>query len=912
MTRSLRRLAVAVAAATTAGLLAAPGAAAAEADVLTVDFGATTGAFRGGASGTLYGFGDDGSPTQALINGAHITNSSQKPPDGLQHPSGDALEIEDGFFDKHGRELAVYVQDFYPDWGYHGAVRPQDTRTYDQSDGSWTEGGNGEWDYLEVVRHVVTRIATESEHPDQYLFVLFNEPDWIWYADWPGMKDQFFADWTATYELVHEIYDEVFDGRIQPRIGGPGNSRWWGSGEPADRRREADFLAYTAANDVRPDVYIWHELGGSNPDLFRQHEAEYRALEDLHYGTDVELPITISEWGMLPDMGVPGSMLRWFAAFEEEKVDAQTAYWNYAGNFSENIARANGANGGWWLFKWYGDLAGSQTVRVTPPDPDDPRSLRGIGAVDADNRRATVLYGGTDADVTLDLTGLDREVFGGRVDIEVREISLTGAEGVQGDPRVVRALDGVRVHRDGTLADLTVPTYDEDSVYQVLITPGQERDVTRSLEGQAWSTAIEAEDTRLTDARVREAGDQTWQASGDADVAYFNQVGSRAEFTVTVPRSGTYRLQIIGSAPAPGRHALFVDGAFGTLVQYASNLTTDRAKWIYRGSTEVEIPLSAGQHTLSLRASRDGATALPNSDITLDKFVLTDVTGGERTEYPASGLRLFGGAQLGFDGDRTAGSARIAGPGQRADLYATAWQSGYHDVTISYATSGAASADISLNGVAAATVTAPRAGSWTSTARLYLSQGINEIELASATGVHVSTVTTTRVAGADTAAVTIEAEDADLGGQARAVTLADSTGTNASGGRYVGWLGNDTAESDNVLRIERGAGFDRPGQYTVVVRYANAEVNGAHDYNPQVVDRGLQISEAGTDGYAGTGHFRYTHHWHSFWERSVNVTLATADGALTFGNDEPGSYAPDIDAITIAPVLLGEVRTSAA
>src|SRR4051794_25399313 len=64
--------------------------AAAATDTLGVDFAQKTGAFRGGATGTLYGFGDDGAPTQALIDGAHITNTSQKAPYGTQHPSGDA------------------------------------------------------------------------------------------------------------------------------------------------------------------------------------------------------------------------------------------------------------------------------------------------------------------------------------------------------------------------------------------------------------------------------------------------------------------------------------------------------------------------------------------------------------------------------------------------------------------------------------------------------------------------------------------------------------------------------------------------------------------------------------------------------------------------------------------------------
>lgn len=57
---------------------------------LVVDFTAPVGPFRGGAAGTLYGLGDNGVPTRAVLNGAHVTTSSQKAPGGAQHPSGDS------------------------------------------------------------------------------------------------------------------------------------------------------------------------------------------------------------------------------------------------------------------------------------------------------------------------------------------------------------------------------------------------------------------------------------------------------------------------------------------------------------------------------------------------------------------------------------------------------------------------------------------------------------------------------------------------------------------------------------------------------------------------------------------------------------------------------------------------------
>ncbi|MFD6448352.1 hypothetical protein ACFWEJ_24830 [Promicromonospora sp. NPDC060204] len=870
--------------------------AAAEPESLTVDFGTTTGAFRGGATGTLYGFGDVGVPTTALVNGAHVTNSSQRAPYGTQHPSGDALRVEDGFFAKHGEELAIYIQDYYPDWSYNGGKRPGDTRTYDQATGTYTEQPNGVWDYLEIVEFVTEAVATQSDHPEKYLFIPFNEPDGgNWYPDWANQREQFLGDWSAVHAKIQEVWQA--HGLGHARIGGPGDTRW----QP---ERSADFLTYTRDQDNLPDVFIWHELGIDNLATYRSHFADYRALEQ-RLGI-APIHVNITEYGMLRDMGVPGQLVQWLSMFEDTKVDAQTAYWNYAGNLSDNTARPNGANAGWWMFKWYGDLAGSQTVRVTPPQPDTVDTLQGIGAVDADDRRATVLYGGTDSDVRLDLRGLDRAVFGSSVDVEVREVTVTGAEGLAGTPRVVHAVDGARVA--GGRLDLTLPTYDRYAAYQVVITPAQDRTVTVD---PVWTTSVEAEDTALTAAQTyfqdpRAGGGWKFLASGSHDVGSFNRPGSRADWTVTVPRTGTYRFQVIGATPgAPGRHALFVDDAHRTTVQYTADLAlTGTSRWQYRGSAEVAVELTAGTHVLSLRASEDGTTVLPGSDITLDKFVLTDVTDGEPTAYPASTLRYYGGAGLGWQ-TGTRGFGHVAGQAQRADAYVNAMETGYYDLAVEYHTAGPSDLRLDLGGRTLPRVQVPNGGHRRTTVRVHLTEGINELELRSTRGVRVQSVTVTRAADGDAAASTFEAEDLTLRGDAAVRSVDPASGSNASGGKYVGSVGQG---SGNHVAIPRGAGFDSPGDYDLVVHYANAELAGKHDYNPQVVDRQAVVTEGTREAPAGSAFFRYTYAWDSYWERTVPITLTTGDGEIRIGN--PSAWAPDIDKVTVAPLVVGAPATT--
>jgi hypothetical protein len=863
--------------------------AAAATETLVVDFSRSTGAFRGGASGTLYGFGDDGAPTQALINGAHITNSSQKAPYGTQHPSGDALKIEDGFFAKHGQELAVYVQDYYPDWPYNGGHRPGDDRTYDLSDGTFTNTPNGVWDYLEVVEFVTEAVATRSAHPEKYLLIPFNEPDLgNWYPDWAQQKETFLADWTAAYDTIQEVYARHRLGRA--RVGGPGDA-WW----RPDRSR--DILERAKADGSVPDVFIWHELGIDNLATFRSHLDEYRALErELGVGP---LLVNITEYGMLRDMGTPGQLVQWFSMFEDEKVDAQTAFWAYAGNLSDNTARPNGANGGWWLFKWYGDLAGSRTVSLTPPRLNAVDTLQGIAAVDTANRRATVLYGGTDGDVHLSLGGLDRRVFGDRVDVEVRELRTYGPQGLATTPPVVKVLEGAAVTR-GRL-ELDVPTYDRDSAYQVVVTPQQTR---RLAVSPVWTSSVEAEDTAVAAACAvqhdhRENGGWTYLPSGGGDVGCIHGPGAELDWSVSVPRTGSYRLQVLGNtwSGPPGRHALFVDGQHAGTIQHSGS-----RGGTYRGSAELTVPLTAGEHAFSIRSSVDGVTSLPNADIVLDRFTLTDVTDGEPTSYPASTLRYAGGAGLVWL-PGIQGYGRVAGRSARADAYVTAMESGYHDVSVRYTSLHPTDLRVSVNGRQVATLRAPLPGRWRSTVRAHLAEGVNEIELRSPAGVLVDTLTTTRTPAADAAAVTVEAEDTTLGGTAAAATDAPSSGSNVSGRGHVEWVGQGEA---NYIEVARRAGIDRAGQYDVVVRYANAEVGSPHPYNPQVVDRRLEVREVG-GGTAGAAYFRYTHTWNSYSERTIPVTLTTSGGALRLLN--PTAWAPNLDRVTIAPAVVGKPTT---
>lgn len=905
-----------------------------------VDFSRPTGAFRGGASGTLYGLGDEGSPTQALVNGAAMTNVSQKPPYGTQHPGGDAFHIEDTFFDKHGQDLYVYTQDFYPDWPYNGGRRPGDTQTFlRDADGTLTgesvEEPNGVWDYLEVLEIVVDEIARSAGDPTRYVFIPFNEVDLQWlntddlyhrYFHVGQQPDSYtpdgMTDWDAAWHVITDTYAR--HGLERPRIAGPGDAAW---------RGEANikaFLGATIASGTVPDVYVWHELRGYQwmPDRverFRQY------ARDLGIAAPDVPEVNITEWGAITDMSSPADLLRWFASFEAAKVDAQTAYWTASGTMSDNQAKVNAANGGWWLFKWYGDLMGSETVAVPVGEQ------HAVAALDTASRRAQVVVGGIPdgRDGALALTGLDGGIFGAAVDIEVREALVSGTDGISGAPRVVASVDGAAVI-DGRV-DVRIPSASASSAYQVVITPDGPRDVEQDARAQDERHVTEAERVDLQSAQERVPSG--YRASADRDVSGFAAVGSRADWTVDIERPGLYRLQVIGATPGvPVTHALFVDDEFDQEVRYGANaIKPGNVSTVARGSAEVLVALEAGTHVLSLRTSRDGATLLPNAGhaggVTLDRFELARVGEGVNTEsarYPASTFRLFDGAALTWAGTG-AGSAALDA-GRRADVYPATYESGYYDLAVEWSADAGRTLSVTVNGRLARTFTGA-GGPGISTVRVHLPEGITEVELSADGAATVSGISTTRAVAGDASIVRLEAEDlatVRLGGtaavQAFGTGPTDGLGTNGSGAGYVRGLGITDADPANegTLTVPRLDGFASAGQYNAVVHYSNDSIEGTHDYNPQVVDLGLEVREEGAEGLAGRTTFRYTYLASNFWEAVLPLDLSTDGGELRFGNTRSTLYidegptdstsddrvlegyaiAPGVDWIAFAPFVL--------
>lgn len=169
----------------------------------------------------------------------------------------------------------------------------------------------------------------------------------------------------------------------------------------------------------------------------------------------------------------------------------------------------------------------------------------------------------------------------------------------------------------------------------------------------------------------------------------------------------------------------------------------------------------------------------------------------------------------------------------------------------------------------------------------------------------------------------------------------ENSASNASGYSYVTGLGKqfvteesgafgmgdqtrvvtlDTNNTPKIADAVRGtvtipAGTIPAGKFNMVVRFSNDAFIGKHDYNPQIVDLGLQVRDGTANGEeVARGAFRYTYSDSNFLERAM--TVETSGSALVLGNwDEPGVGAgavswgvgPNLDYVQFYPVMVGDV-----
>lgn len=814
---------------------AAPAAAAAAPQRLSVDLAASEGPVMLGANGALYGLGDDGVPSDAVLEPLKITSISQKPEGGAQHPNGDALTVSKSFFRNGGGEINVMMQDIYAKWPYENL---------------------GIDDYLTKVDKITKEVSADP-NSDRFVYIPFNEPDFIWYslngsdqAQYEVERDRFFEHWKTVYHRIRAIDPDA-------TIAGPNETGFY-------PRFVKDFLAFAKRENVLPQVFTWHELSSGSLRDFQGHYDQYRALE--REAGIAPLKINIDEYANRRDLSVPGQLVQWVSMFERNKVYANQAYWDAAGNMDGNVVRSNIPNGGWWFFRWYAGLTGD-TVKVTPPQANTIDTLQGLASLDTSRRQAQVLLGGSAGDADVVVENVSRSVFGRTVTATVAEAAWSGYEGQHATPRVLTRTK-LKVADDGTV-QVPLRGLHKMSAYRIVLTPAGSG--TPSAASVPWSASYEAEDAAITDGKVYTQGTVSnangYAASGTKDVGSLNTATSKVDFSVTVPKDGTYDLAILygNQSGGPATQKLSIDGEDPVTVSYPST-----QNWTYRAKKDVTVRLSAGTHVLTL--------AKGDKEVTLDRVDLTARTSQPSTSYEATLADVSGKPSYDYSSSAGVGTgALVLRSGDKAvfDVYAP--RDGYYTVV----PRASAALQLALHGETAAAAPGRPL-------RLYLVAGNNRVAV---TAKHAA-VRSLDVTGDGSATGTLsyEAGSATLRGGAK---LVDSA--HASGGSYIGELGNSAAGT-----AEFTVDAPRSGRYVLVVSYAhNDRRDNGHAYNTDIMSRTADI----TVGSAAPRRVTFKNTWSldDYWTVGVPVDLRRGSNKVTFGNAT--AWAPNIDRIELGRVV---------
>ncbi|MEU0112288.1 LamG-like jellyroll fold domain-containing protein [Streptomyces bobili] len=874
---------------------------------LTVDLGSDTGAFHGGASGTLYGVYGPDVPTNNLIEGMGLRTVSTKAQDGPQHPGADALEVVRPLADSTHGDVYIYMTDIHRGFPYQwpGDTPAEKLKLYKEK----------------MAKQVDQVLRLPEQYQDNIVFVPFNEPEgnmfgtgeWSYdKVSWLNDPDDYFAAWDDAYKLIKSKMPEA-------RVAGPNTSVLYD--------QVKGFLTHALAAGTLPEVITWHEL--SHPEAVRASVAKYRAWEKaLFKGTDREgtqLPVNINEYAFNYHTSVPGQMIQWVSAIEESKVDADIAYWNIDGNLSDSAVQSNRGNGQWWLLNSYASMSG-HTVNVTPPFPGENYTMQGVGTLDEKRKQARLIFGGSTGKGHITFADVPEKLFGDRVHAWVREIDWSGQLGDSSGPKLLTERN-LEIADDGTVSvdfgDGTLPQLKESSAYEIVLSPAGEAAGTQSPPVR-WQASYEAEDAAHTGSGYTRNGPEgsprdvsKFYTSGGYDVGGLRTGSDVAlDVTVDVPQDGTYDLSVFANSlntfdkvkeQGPTNVFLRVDGKADSEQELHLPLGY---KWVVWDHTDTTVRLTKGKHTLTLAARSADGKRVTQGDAIVDRLTLTLPEASAHTQvYEGELAWPAGGALPVYDLPKRAGTpATGSGAVQlKKNQSATFWvySPADREATLKVDTLGGTGARLSVDGHDVL-----RLAKGSTSAAVSLSGGINKVTVTGGSSTTlVDRLTVTPTEGTLTTR-TYEAGDAKLAGTAALAPLSLATAGTAITG-IGGEPGNGNTATFTVTA-------DRAGLHALRIRYANPEQAEATHYNPDPLARHADIGVNG--GETRRVSFPHSFHRNNFWELTVPVQLKKGQNTITFRSEElpnfdgttyasdtfPGvplrsRYAPLIDRITVAP-----------
>ncbi|MCQ2199675.1 MAG: carbohydrate-binding protein [Paludibacteraceae bacterium] len=527
------------------------------------------------ASGALYGITSD-LPTDVTNMIAPLKGNVYVQPaisgKGHQQPIGDAFDVAKRLQGTTGK-VQIRLADILPGWPYN-------------------------WPGMDSWKKQVSEIITKKKNSGLNNFdgyEIWNEP----YGTWKDSNGDFHSFlWKNTYDLIRQQDPGA-------KIIGPSLAFYSSS------RMEA-FLKYCKENNCLPDVICWHQWGSGG---------FIDALDNLHslekkYGIP-DLPISINEYCAGSDAanqkyeGCPGYSVPFIAKFERNKVQSAMISWWFTGlpgRLGSLLTKNNEKGGGWWLYKWYGDMTGYM-ARVTPPK-DKSDGVDGFVAVDRKKKYVSLVLGGnTTGDVNVVFDRVP-DFLGGKVRAKIERVTWVDKDTPVSGTNLISESD---VTINGTT--LTIPVKLESNLYgyRVYLTPldvplipfnkiagsipGKIEAEDFDFAGQGFSYYDNDEENRGKEYRKDEGVDIVTGGSGYA-IGY-TEKGEWMKYTVNVEETAEYDVTTSVSSDAEkDGFILYVDDK---AVGNGFSIPQTGDGWdIYEEVKVGRVTMTKGEHLLKL------------------------------------------------------------------------------------------------------------------------------------------------------------------------------------------------------------------------------------------------------------------------------------------------------------------------
>ena len=862
------------------------------------------------ATGFLYGQAEINVPTIDLLYGLKPDTMVQKAMGGLQHPTGDAMRTSSSVRASGVKDMQVYLQDAYLEWPYNAPIKDGkvDIDEYQkcceatlykmicddakqEDDGAFL-GSDGKYHKL------------NSERAKDYSYVLFNEPNEIWFGVNHNAGDPFNSAWEQIYNAVHKIDPNA-------RCVGP-NYAYYNSWAIADV-----FLNYCKEHNCLPEIVSWHEISDASSYrwLYRNYNEMKDKVASIYAGTGRELPeLLINEYTLFYDIGATGGLVKWLGTLEDADAKGCMAYWGMANSLNEMVAEQNSPASSWWVYHWYAQMTGKQ-CDVTTPDVRRANisGMYGVTSYDEDNNIAYSLFGGGanyDTETVyldnIDKTNLVNE--NGAVNVKVYGVSHSGQQGTSYKPEVV--FDGAVTVDNNTLT-INIEDTDELDAYFAVITKATDDAESEEMSGAKFKTVkVEAEDATLGgSAYVAERFDgHLMPPSGRKDVGDMHKTGASVEFTVTVDDASTYDLGVFYSLAAPnvdpytlepkadgqnraqGRTLpieMKIDN--GTPITLGLESTVSDA---YRSHINTDVELTEGEHKITF-IQKDGDTTL---NAFLDKIELTRVTSN-RYDFELDMKEM--------QGFKTADGYRVTAVAPKAGYYTITGATGIKKQIVDYAKDAKSYSECAVYDTAVENT-------------VYLAQGANTLLIPLGSGKVTFSYDAAKTKAESTV---VNAEDMTIHGNSPKYVESEY----ANSGKVIADLGIGQNPAAGAKAKNNYVDFTitttSEGMYNFAIRYRNNEPapvmqkdNGdpyIHPYNVDVVERYAQIKVNGEE--PETVYFRNTASKDTFKTVDVQLKLNEGENTIRIYNDNSyqisplvNSTAPEIDTITVSKLSYAE------